>query len=170
MRDRYFLMWLADRLVKVYGESENVDFVLKLRAMARATDPERNTPNLDESNALWLTISEVQAINLERANRWHNGDFREWSVLEWSGALCGEAGELANVCKKLRRIETGAAGNAWSDRPLDGEALKVQAEKEAADTFLYLCLTSSRVGFNLSRAVQQVFNMKSEEMGFPERL
>jgi hypothetical protein len=32
--DRRFLSWLADRLVYVYGESPNVDFVLKLRELS----------------------------------------------------------------------------------------------------------------------------------------
>lgn len=32
---RKFLDWIADRLVHVYKESENVDFVLKLRRLAR---------------------------------------------------------------------------------------------------------------------------------------
>jgi hypothetical protein len=31
-----FLAWIADRLVNVYGESPNVDFVLSLRARASA--------------------------------------------------------------------------------------------------------------------------------------
>lgn len=35
MTDSEFLYWLADRLVKVYGESENVDFVLKTRHIAK---------------------------------------------------------------------------------------------------------------------------------------
>lgn len=34
MSDSEFLNWLADRLVNVYGESENVDFVQKLRKVA----------------------------------------------------------------------------------------------------------------------------------------
>lgn len=33
--DKEFLNWLADRLVHVYGESPNVDFVHKLRAIAK---------------------------------------------------------------------------------------------------------------------------------------
>jgi hypothetical protein len=33
-RHREFLNWVADRLVHVYGESPNVDFVLKLRQIA----------------------------------------------------------------------------------------------------------------------------------------
>ncbi len=35
-KDARFLKWVADRLVNVYGESENVDFVLKLRLLASA--------------------------------------------------------------------------------------------------------------------------------------
>lgn len=34
MKDDDFLNWVADRLVHVYGENENVDFVLKLRQVA----------------------------------------------------------------------------------------------------------------------------------------
>lgn len=32
--DKEFLNWLADRLVNVYNESPNVDFVLKLKQIA----------------------------------------------------------------------------------------------------------------------------------------
>lgn len=32
--DKCFLNWVADRLVHVYGESPNADFVLKLREFA----------------------------------------------------------------------------------------------------------------------------------------
>lgn len=117
-----------------------------------------------------VTIRDIQTINRERANRWHGGDFREWSGLEWAGALCGEAGEAANVCKKLRRIETGAAGNAWSDRPLDAAQLVVELAGECADVFLYLTLLASRYGIDLEAAVVKKFNVKSEQMGFPERL
>lgn len=37
MKDREFLIWLKDRLVHVYGESPNVDFVHKLDKIARTT-------------------------------------------------------------------------------------------------------------------------------------
>lgn len=121
-------------------------------------------------NDMALTIAYVQALNVERANRWHNGDFNNWSALEWCGALCGEAGELANVAKKIRRLETDAAGNAWSDRPLDIDALDEQFASECADVFLYLTLCASRRGINLATAVREKFNSKSEQMGFPERL
>jgi hypothetical protein len=34
MSDKDFLLWLAARLVNVYGESELTDFVLKLKEIA----------------------------------------------------------------------------------------------------------------------------------------
>ena len=124
----------------------------------------------DEDAAIDLTIAAVQAASVERSNRWHNGSFHEWTILEWAGAMCGEAGEVANVCKKLRRLETGAAGTAWSERPLDREQLVEQLAGECADTFLYLVLVAARYGINLAAAVRTKYNTKSEEMGFPERL
>lgn len=33
-KDAEFLNWIADRIVHVYGESNNVDFVIKLRSIA----------------------------------------------------------------------------------------------------------------------------------------
>lgn len=47
-RDWHFLHWVADRLVYIYKESPNVDFVLRLREMAEGYKPD--TPpvqNLD---------------------------------------------------------------------------------------------------------------------------
>lgn len=122
------------------------------------------------SDDMEMRIAFVQAMNMERANRWHNGNFRNWSGLEWAGALCGEAGEVANVCKKLRRVETGMAGNEWSDHLMEYGALTDALAEECADVFLYLTLVASRYGINLASAVRSKFNSKSEQMGFPERL
>jgi hypothetical protein len=43
VKDKPFLEWLASRLVNVYGESEYVDFVHKLRAIAKATPDDQET-------------------------------------------------------------------------------------------------------------------------------
>lgn len=37
--DKDFLNWVADRFVNVHGESENVDFVRRLRKMASESEP-----------------------------------------------------------------------------------------------------------------------------------
>ena len=44
--DKSFLNWLADRLVYIYKESPNTDYVLKLKAIAAATAPEQITRNI----------------------------------------------------------------------------------------------------------------------------
>lgn len=45
MKDKEFLEWLVDRLVFVYNESPNIDFVLKLKSIARHTPKNKITPN-----------------------------------------------------------------------------------------------------------------------------
>jgi len=117
------------------------------------------------------TISGIQSLNCQRANRWHNGNFHNWSGLEWAGAMCGEAGEAANLCKKLRRLETEAIGNEWSEHPSsDASQLVRQLGEECADVFLYLTLVASRYGIDLEHEIISKFNRKSEALGFPERL
>lgn len=112
----------------------------------------------------------LASINTSRAARWHGGGLDSWSALEWAGAMCGEAGEAANVAKKLKRLETempsmtAARGSDSKD-----ELIKLLG-KECADTLLYLVLLCARYDIDLWRAVVEVFNAKSEQYGFPERL
>lgn len=117
-----------------------------------------------------MRIREIQEVNVARSNRWHGGDFKQWSGLEWAGALCGEAGEAANVAKKLKRIEDQIDGNAFSERKLDATQLRIQLAGECADVFLYLVMLAARYDIDLESAVRIKFNHKSAEMGFPERL
>ena len=117
-----------------------------------------------------IRIIDVQTINAARATRWHGGTIKNWSGLEWAGAMCGEAGEAANIAKQLRRIETGLAGNAHSEHPLEALKLKAELAYECADTFLYLLLLCEHYGIDLASATRDKFNSKSLEMGFPERI
>ncbi len=112
----------------------------------------------------------MQGLSHTRANRWHGGNFRNWTGLEWAGAMCGEAGETANVAKKLRRIELAIDGNARSDRQLDEAELLLQLRKELADTFLYSVLLAEYYGVDMANAIAETFNAKSIAMGFPERV
>ena len=48
MRDKDFLQWIHDRLEHQHGENPNYDYMSKLRAIIRATDPERETPNIGD--------------------------------------------------------------------------------------------------------------------------
>lgn len=49
MRDRDFLLWLRNRLIHVYKEDPNMDFVSKLENIAGATPANQETPNMSPS-------------------------------------------------------------------------------------------------------------------------
>lgn len=110
------------------------------------------------------TIRAMQTINAARSVRWMAGS-PGWTTLEIAGELAGEVGELANVCKKLRRSEMGVPGNKLTDAEL-----RERARGEIADVLIVLMLTASKLGIDLHDAVVETFNRKSEQMGFPERL
>jgi NTP pyrophosphatase (non-canonical NTP hydrolase) len=117
---------------------------------------------------LHLTFAQVSDVNRQRCTRWHGGFPREdeWTGADWSNAMCGEAGEAANVVKKLRRLETGIAG---ADDPPREELLAMLAD-EIADTYAYLDLLATYYDINLADAVVSKFNRVSAKQGFPERL
>lgn len=113
------------------------------------------------------TFNTVREQNSSRAKRWHQADVAgSWSGADWSNAMCGEAGETANVVKKLRRIECSMPGNRDASRP---ELLSKLAD-EIADTFLYLDLLAEHYGIDIDTAVVKKFNEVSEREHFPERL
>jgi NTP pyrophosphatase (non-canonical NTP hydrolase) len=120
-----------------------------------------------------MNINALQAINVERARRWHgDAGLLDWSALEWAGAMCGEAGEAANAAKKHKRMESKLASINGPGRSYeDLDAAKAHVAKECADTILYALLTMARVGCGDPEAVlRDVFNKKSKEYGFPERI
>lgn len=118
-----------------------------------------------------LTIHNLVEQSISRANRWHNGDLKEWSALEWAGAMAGEAGEAANAAKKLKRLEDGIKSINEGHRQLANvNQAKQSVGKEVADTILYAVLLAARCGVDLESVLIEVFNKKSEEYGFPERL
>ena len=45
MKDKEFLQWLRDRLISVYDENPNVDFLTKLDSIIREYPEDRETPN-----------------------------------------------------------------------------------------------------------------------------
>lgn len=125
-----------------------------------------------DTQNLLSAIARVQQVSLDRCQRWHGeAGVLDWSVLEWAGAMCGEAGEAANVAKKISRNEKRLVGNTLTDpRDLDVGELDRKLAQECADTFLYLVLLASRRNIDLGRAVVDTFNAKSAALGFPERL
>lgn len=113
-----------------------------------------------------LDLRALRRQSQARAARWHPAGSLAWSGADWSNAMCGEAGEAANVVKKLRRHETGCTGRTDPEPA----ALRLMLGAEIADTLIYLDLLAAHYGIDLSAAVQAKFNLVSEREGFPERL
>jgi NTP pyrophosphatase (non-canonical NTP hydrolase) len=133
-----------------------------------------------------LDLAELARINAERCRRWHPPESEPWSLADWSNAMCGEAGEAANLVKKLRRIETATdTGPWWRDRadggqdwvPRDSQAriLAKGIGLELADVVIYADLVAQELtrrygGYDLSDLIVTKFNAVSHREGFPERL
>lgn len=139
-----------------------------------------------------LTFAAVREAQLSRTARWHKGEATKWPAERYLLASEGEAGEMggellsllffvaarnktgeiANAVKKLWRIEQGIANRSTNPhRQLSTrEEVLAFVKKEAADWFLYLDLALADLDLDLAEAIREVFNAKSEENGFPERL
>lgn len=117
-----------------------------------------------------LTFAQLRAANEVRCQRWHGPDSLPWTGADWSNAMCGEAGETANVVKKLRRQETNIETSAAAERDGDREMLLQKLGLELADTVAYLDLLALHYGLDLGACVTAKFNMVSNREGFPEHL
>lgn len=118
-----------------------------------------------ELNHPALTFRLVSNINVRRCDLWHPPG-KDWTLLEWAGAMCGEAGEAANIAKKVRRAEQGLVG-----KPEDREVIiRTKLAQEIGDTYLYLDLLATKAGLRIEDCVRMAFNGKSEELGFPHRI
>lgn len=122
-----------------------------------------------------LDLADLRAVNGERVLLWHDdrfgvgswiGDGRDWTGADWSNAMCGEAGEAANVVKKIRRQETAHLGAVDPELSV----LRPRLAEELADTLIYADLLAAHYGIDLAQAVKDKFNAISAREGFPQRL
>lgn len=111
-----------------------------------------------------LTFRELTEKSLSRRNRWHHADTIPWTGADWSNAMCGEAGEAANIVKKLRRHETGMPD------VLTETELRQKLADELGDVVAYLVLLANHYDIDLGVAVAQKFNRVSHREGYPEQL
>ncbi len=118
-----------------------------------------------------LSFALMSQVNARRCVRWHGPDWKspddQWTAADWSNAMCGEAGEAANIVKKLRRLEGSFPSTVPS---LPRERLTQELADELADVVLYADLLAQKVGIDLGDAVRRKFNRKSHEQGFEERI
>lgn len=115
-----------------------------------------------------MNIDSFQQVNAIRAKKWHRDGLVEWSLLEWAGAMCGEAGEAANFAKKIKRLDNSLPNMEAGLLVTDEEALKYKLAKEIADTIIYGLIILSMLEVDASSILAETFDAKSIEYGFPE--
>lgn len=106
-----------------------------------------------------LTFELFQQLNETRCTKlFHPGSDRSawWPIELWALAIAGEAGELANVCKKLVR----------GDFPMNQARPLILAE--LADVVTYCDLAFTRLGASTAVELVRKFNEVSRRRNYPE--
>lgn len=116
-----------------------------------------------------MNLDEFQKINWRRAVEFFD-DVDQWSALERAGEMVGEAGEAANVAKKMKRGWKGKGGERIPYNDADRDRLRDDYADELADTIITCCLAASSEGIDLSERVRKKFNEKSEQWGCDIRI
>src|SRR3954471_21600856 len=96
-----------------------------------------------------LDFTQITETNAARRDRWHSAA-EPWTGADWSNAMCGEAGEAANVVKKLRRIETNIAKRGAES----ADEFRQMLGDEIADVVIYADLLAKHYGIDLAAAVR----------------
>jgi len=158
------LGWRLDDLAE---QKVGIDFINNPFAIVpKREDAERIVAAFTSLDPHFLSFASLRAVNVPRCERWHPPESLPWTCADWSNALCGEAGELANVVKKIRRQQTGALNEG---DPAMEELVKRVGE-ELADVVIYADLVAHYFRIDLGAAVRTKFNEVSKKYGFPERL
>ena len=110
-----------------------------------------------------MTFDNFMSMNLRRceAKDGFNYPINDWSLSDWFTAFMGEAGEAANIAKKLNRCRDGITGNDKTEAEL-----RADLADELADAFIYLDLLAQSEGIHLGNAIQSKFQRTSEKIGY----
>ena len=125
----------------------------------------------------------------ERDQQWPGKPSEKWSLADRGNELAGEAGELCNAIKKIRRVETGVAGNSshppGAQRILKpnkglGAALFENAMEEIADVIICTVLVYNKLlevadnlkipmtNRDIEVAIADKYNKSSDKVGLEE--
>ena len=113
-----------------------------------------------------MKLSILRMMNVQRCEEVFH-PLNDWTPTDWACAIAGEAGEVCNAVKKLRRLADGT--NTAKDPQTESEAIKAIGA-ELADTIIYCDLLAARLGLDLSVEVQAKFNEVSRRMNSTVRL
>lgn len=110
---------------------------------------------------MFLDFQELRSKNIARCNSGaFNHKVQDWSPSQWSNAVAGEYGEMMIEFGKLLKLCNTVKKHDRGDN-ID----KTELESEIADIVIYLDLLAARLDINLSEAVKNTFNTKSEQIG-----
>ncbi len=113
-----------------------------------------------------MKLSILRLMNVKRCEEVFH-PLNDWTPTDWACAMAGEAGEVCNAVKKLRRLADGT--NTAKDPQTESDAIKAIGA-ELADTIIYCDLLAARLGLDLSVEVQAKFNEVSRRMNSTVRL
>lgn len=85
-------------------------------------------------------------------------NFSDWNIVDRSNELAGEAGELSNLCKKIRRHRLG-----MTEEDIDGIITKIK--KELADIIITADLLAMDLDIKLEDVVPAKFDESSDKFG-----
>lgn len=112
-----------------------------------------------------VTIREIAHYHRKRNKLWH-ADSEPWTLADWSNAAAGEMGEVCNVVKKIRRLQTGMKGVQLRNQGTDVNALVDKAKGEIGGVFIYLLSLCDALQIDLTDAIRDEFNQVSSDQGF----
>lgn len=113
-----------------------------------------------------MHLNDMVAITWKRTQTWHQND-KPWPDERWVTAITGELGEMANNVKKLFRASDGSVGILKGESI---ESLQEEINKEWADVMIYMLAYAAYRGIDAEAMIAQIFNAKSEQLGFEERM
>src|ERR1700677_897525 len=118
-----------------------------------------------EEKKVKLDISVFSKLSAERAETGFK-TYRNVPILYWTTALCGEAGELCNMIKKIERVRYGGIDGGSTYTAADLE--KADIAEEIGGVFIYLNLLSSLLEIDMEEAIIKTFHDKSKKYRFAQ--
>lgn len=108
-----------------------------------------------------MSLAALRAANVSRGHEWTNKAKEVPTASFWGVELAGEVGEVCNKIKKLERERMGMVG---SRATIDDLA------HEIGDALICLDLLAMHYNIDLDVAMANAFNKKSEELGLVTRI
>lgn len=113
-------------------------------------------------------LDRLRFANVRRSEESFGHLIKDWNVLEWAGAMGGEAGEALNMAKKIRRGDYDLHEHV-TIKGIRQTAAEHLAD-EVADMIIYADLLLARIGIDMEVAIAHKFDRTSYERGSSIRL